>query len=82
MELVMALENILKTQDLGQQGIDKVIDSIIDNNYQFGKDHVTDIIVAAFDDGAREVDDIVTDLDYAINQLSRARKAISESNKL
>lgn len=72
----LTLAEILATQDLGQKGIDKICDAVLNNSYDYEADPVSGVIINAVINNHREWEDMSTDLEYAINQLRRAQTKI------
>lgn len=74
----VTLEQLLRTQDMGQKAIDKITDAILNNQFNSGADPVTNIIVDAFGEGTKEPEDVYNDIQYAIDQLRRAQHELSK----
>ncbi len=73
----LKLSELLATQDMGKKGIDQICDAVLSNTFDYSKDPLTGIIVNAFESNDySDYESMVTDLSYAINQLSKAKAAI------
>jgi hypothetical protein len=83
MEKKEILKAVLSGQDLGGKSVTEACDSVINNVRERVKDPITDVIVNALQDNdwlanesSKEM--AVSDLEYAITQLERAKKKINE----
>lgn len=78
----ISLKEVLLTNDLGEKYADEICDQVLNNTFN-GEDNITAIIVNAFWDGSqrRDLDDIHTDLCYAVHQLEKAKYAIYKAMK-
>lgn len=73
----VTLEQVLATQDMGKIGIDKICDAVMEDSFDYEKDPLTGYIIKVFvDNDYINYESMVTDLNYAINQLTRAKKEI------
>ncbi len=63
-------------QDLGGKSVEDAINAVINKTqYPDQSDHLTAWMVDSIN-MATDIDDIATDIDYAINQLKRAKEGV------
>jgi len=83
---MITLENILKTQDMGQTAIDKICNEVLRDKFDANTDPLSAIIVNTFNNNLygkyrpeeSDFDSCITDIDYAITQLTKARNFIAK----
>ena len=80
-----SLSEILETQDLGSKTREKILNGLLSDGqmeYKNPADPITSYIVTAFMSnlyGKGDADNFVTDMDYAIDQLKRARNLVAKA---
>lgn len=74
----LTLQQILSTQDMGKPHIEKICVHVANGTYDANNDPLTAIIANAYTKNANgeEIDSFLTDLDYAIDSLKKAKRAI------
>lgn len=81
----MKLETILSNQDFGQRQVGEICKSVLDGELDQIQNPIDRVIVNAwldnnFDSGEGDKDAFITDLDYAISQLTKARDRMQRAN--
>lgn len=78
MKNTITLEQILQSQDMGDKYILGTVEKVLNDTFDANKDKITGIIIDAFDANHKDSDyeGMITDLNYAISQLVRARNTI------
>ena len=80
----MLLFDILRTQDIGDADAHKICDDAINNDLNATRDPISCIIATSFMDNEylysdENKDSFINDMDYAINQLKKARDFVHKN---
>ncbi|MES2727574.1 MAG: hypothetical protein V4643_10770 [Bacteroidota bacterium] len=78
--MALTLNEMLKAQgDLGEKSINEIIGLVVSGSYPQAKDPISDIIVNAYENNRGDMEGVEDDLQYAINQLTRVMRAVSNN---
>lgn len=79
----ITLQELLKTQDLGEKAIDSICEKVLNNSFDVSKDLFTAFLVETFKnaESGTDLDKMEMDLSYYISQLTRAKVLVEQEEE-